>query len=86
MLENEKKVTELNEEELEDVSGGYATLGPSGRPGVSIRTYTCPECGTRCQVRVGPATTPRCSSCGAELQERSDSFPKKNLRKMWLLA
>lgn len=67
MAKNEKKAMELSEEELENIAGGYATLGPAGRPGVSIRTYVCPECGATCKVRVEPNKTPKCSSCGAEL-------------------
>lgn len=68
MEENSKKAAELNEEELENVAGGYATLGPrEKRPGVSIRTYICPECGASCKVRVEPGKAVKCSSCGAEL-------------------
>lgn len=67
MGENEKKATELKEEELLEVAGGYATLGPGGRPGVSIRTYICPECGATCKVRVEPGRSAQCSSCGCEL-------------------
>lgn len=67
MGKDEKKAMELSEEELENIAGGYATLGPAGRPGVSIRTYVCPECGATCKVRVEPNKAPKCSSCGAEL-------------------
>lgn len=68
MLENEKKLTALNEEELRNVAGGAASLGPSGRPGVSIRTRVCPQCRAICKVRVEPnkVTRCKCSSCGTE--------------------
>lgn len=67
MKESEKKVAELNEEELGNVSGGCASLGPSRRPGISIRTVVCPQCRAICKVRIEPGRVNTCSSCGGEL-------------------
>lgn len=46
MLENEKKVTELNEDELGNIAGGFIT--PDVRYGDdALVCLTCPDCGKR---------------------------------------
>lgn len=70
MLENEKKVAELKEEELEDVSGGYSKFGPGVDPnGVYRVTYICPQCEKQCTVHIRPGkkTKHYCGVCGTEL-------------------
>lgn len=71
MLENEKKVTELNEEELNDVVGGFV------RPGQSNMTFTeCPCCGFKFEKTLNSYY--RCPSCKEECGDWSKWGRKKN--------
>lgn len=74
MLENEKKVTELNEEELKDVAGGGEVVYVEDSSG-----GICPKCG--CDIFLDAGYDPltgrvgqTCGNCGAVIVAGSDPF------------
>lgn len=74
MPENEKKVTELNEEELKDVAGGGAVVYAEDSSG-----GTCPKCGYDIFLDAGydPLTGRvgrTCGKCGAVIVDGPDPF------------
>lgn len=67
MSENEKKVMELSEDELEEVAGGGAwgsQYRRSSSSSAAARQITCPNCGTTCRVSVSTASYAVCPQCG----------------------
>lgn len=71
MKENEKKVTELNEEELGEIAGGFIT--PEVRYGDdALICLTCPECGktysaTLKEFHNFDALCPKCGTFGRRM-------------------
>lgn len=68
-MENEKKVTELNEEELNDVAGGYAR-SPYGAatPVRSFVILECPACGHSFRVKGSESYNATCPKCGSKVK------------------
>lgn len=63
MSEAEKKVTELSEEELGNISGGYAMSRSIRDPRSGAKkTVKCPRCGAEREVAFS-ANTMTCKSC-----------------------
>lgn len=67
MLENEKKVAELNEDELSNIAGGYRRPEYSGTPSGAFRPMTCPECGKSFTVHVKALSGASCPECGCKV-------------------
>lgn len=71
MSENEKKVTELNEEELLDIAGGFIT--PEQRYGDdALVCLVCPKCGKHYSTTVkgyhsSGALCPECGTFGTRI-------------------
>lgn len=61
MAENEKKLTELRDDELNDVAGGrnYGTSPTAG-----VRTLTCSNCGNTYKVKASALSHASCPKCG----------------------
>lgn len=63
MEKNEKRAMELNEEELEDISGGHAISRSIRDPRSGVKkTVKCPRCGEKAEVAFS-SNTMTCKSC-----------------------